>query len=183
MTKTLYIPGLGGKRSILLQRTYIGALNVFRRKNNHISFFDPRWETEEPYATKFERLRSHYEQAERPRTVWAISAGASLAVRLCVELDNQPQLNIVCGKVLGSTKIGDNYRRRAPAFVESVESSEVLYSDLNTDTTTCYIPKDDADGVIETVDMTIPGSRIIDLPALRHARAIGYALLRYLPGS
>ena len=183
MSKSLYIPGLGGKRSILLQRTYIGVLNVFRRKNNHISFFDPHWETEEPYATKFERLRLHYQQAETPQTVWAVSAGASLAVRLCVELDSQPKLNIVCGKVLGSEKIGENYRRRAPAFMESVESSEILYNDLDPDMTTCYIPKDDADGVIETVDMTVPGSRIVDLPALRHARAIGYALLRYLPSS
>lgn len=181
MSQSLYIPGLGGKRSILLQRTYIGLLNVFRSKSNHISFFDPRWETEEPYPTKYERLLLHYEQSESPPIVWGVSAGASLAVRLCVELANQPQLNIICGKVLGSTKIGSHYRRRAPAFVESVESSETLCSNLDPERCTCYIPKNDADGVIETIDMSIPNSRIIKLPAFRHARAIGYALMRYLP--
>ena len=183
MSKSLYIPGLGGKRSILLQRAYIGGLNIFRKKQNHISFFDPRWETNEEYSAKFDRLLTRYEEAGKPPTVWAVSAGASLAVRLCVELVEQPHLNIICGKVLGSQNIGEHYRKRAPAFVRSVEYSQTLYEQLDPNLCTNYIPKENADGVIDTSDMTIPGSKIVDLPPLHHARAIGYALLRYLPKS
>jgi hypothetical protein len=181
MTNTLYIPGLGGKRSILLQRAWVRGLNVFRSPEEKISFFDPRWETDELYTDKYERLQHFYEQIGRPSSVWAISAGASLAVRLCVEISDDPSLHLVCGKIFGSEKIGQGYRNRAPAFTESVEQSERLAEQLSPASALCYVPKDDADGVIETVDMTLDGAQTVALPRLRHARAIGYALVRYLP--
>ncbi len=157
------------------------SVNKIRSPENQIAFFDPKWETAEGYHDKFERLRDLHEAAGRPFSVWAVSAGASLATRLCVEVDDDTAAHLVCGKIRGSASVGAEHQQRAPAFLESVEYSEMLAGLLN-DATRCYVPKNNADRVIGSQDMIVPQARVIDLPALRHKYAITYAAVRFLPG-
>jgi hypothetical protein len=181
MNSTLYILGLGSQRVDRMQKAWVAGINLFRSSNNKIHVFESRWETDEPYDDKFERLREFHEQIGRPSRVWAVSAGATLAVRLCVEVDDDVDLHIVCGKIYGPEKIGQDYINRAPAFLESAQISDELARRVNPEFVTCYVPKNDADGVIESIDMQIPDAQSIELPALKHAKAITYALVRYLP--
>lgn len=181
MTSVLYIPGLGSGRSFTIQRSWVRTLNVFRSKGKKISIFDSKWESNESYIEKYGRLKKFYDETGKPPTIWAVSAGASLGVRLCYDDGSYKSLNLVCGKVYGPEKIGQFYRQAAPAFVESVEFSSQLAGQLRPESCLCYVPIDDADGVIETKDMSMDGSKIVALPPLKHVSAIIYALAIYLP--
>lgn len=154
-------------------------LNMFRK--NKILFFDPRWETSEKYDEKYKRLLEFVGSIGNISTIWGVSAGASLAVRLGTEHSSATSLKLVCGKVYGPGSIGIEYQRRAPAFVEAVTYGDSHAAQLRPEQVTCYVPKDDADGVIKSTDMIIPSTSIVTLPKLRHSRAILFVLLRYLP--
>lgn len=183
----LYIPGLGKNRSIRIQRPGTRIMDFFERRDFY--FFNPEWEvgihSSESFVDKFNRLSAFYRQSGKPSIVYANSAGATLATVLTVEHPDIEQCHLVCGKILGAAKIGPEYSGRAPAFVESVKASESAVKNLDptiAEKFTCYIPKDrEDDGVLEVVDMVIPGANIIELPPLSHARAILYAYWNYLP--
>jgi hypothetical protein len=103
-----------------------------------------------------------------------------MAVRLCSEYEDS-FLHAVCGKILHPETIGLEYQRRAPAFVLSATYSHRLATQALGIRTRSYVPRNDADGVIASRDMLIPVAEQIDLPSLKHAQAIVYALVRYLP--
>lgn len=181
MAKVIYIPGLGGGLIFTLQNTLVKILNIFRNKNSKIVIFESLWESSEIYNDKYNRLRDFYNASGKPKVVWAISAGATLAVRLSSEFADDLTLHIVCGKIFGPEKIGQHYIDIAPAFLESAKFSDKLASRLNPESCICYVPINNADKVIDSKDMKIPKARIVNLPAFRHTSAISYALIRYLP--
>lgn len=177
MSEGLYIPGLGEGRMYEAQRRYIALVNRRRTTDNKIDFFDARWQTNESYEAKMFRLLSY-----TPRRVYASSAGASLAVSLAAVHREIEVAHLFCGKVTGSEKVGEDYQAQAPALLEAVQRSEAAIEDgVDPARFICYIPRGENDGILETADMDVPGARIVQMPKLKHAYAIGYALTRYLP--
>lgn len=187
--EVLYIPGLGGKRSLRVQRPYLRTLKVFSGKSFH--FFETKWEDQEEGKpetnnAKYQRLNDFFDERNRPGIIYANSAGAALAARLAIERSSEiKSCHLICGKVLGASKIGTEYKERAPAFEEAVIRSEQAVANLDTETAQkifCYVPKDrEDDGVLEVIDMIVPGANIVELPPLPHTSAIIYAARHYLP--
>jgi hypothetical protein len=182
MSEGILVPGLGGRRSLIAQRGYVAVLNFFRPASSHIHFFYPRWETSETRDEKYGRLRQLTDKV-KPRKVFAVSAGGTLAVPLSVEFPDISTTHLICAKVTGAEKIGPDRQKQAPAFKPAAAISESMVDNgaVDSDRFACYVPKNDKDGVIESVDMLVPGALVVDLPPLKHAFAIGYALARYLP--
>lgn len=181
MANTLFIPGLGGERSLRAQQRYIRLLNLLRRERDRILFFYPDWHSPESYEAKYARLREVYDSKDKPARLIGISAGASLAVTLSVDRPEVESTLLVCGKLLGPEKIGADYNAAAPALFEAVTASSKAVMQADPRKFTCYAPPGHDDGVIEREDMIVPGSNVVSLPALPHAYAIGYMLVRHLP--
>lgn len=178
MSEVLYIPGLGNGRLLTAQRGYVALLNRMRSPEEQIDFFEAKWETDEPYDEKYDRLL-----AADPRKIFAVSAGAALAVRITIEQPKVEVAHLICGKVTAPETIGPVYQSRAPALLEAVqESDELIKGGNHGNRFVCYVPRLEYDGAIETVHMVVPNAPVVELPPFKHLLAISYTLARYVPG-
>lgn len=185
----LYIRGLGGAKTLILQKAYIAMLNYFRA--DKIYFFEPNWEKKgdadaENNDAKKQRLDDFFEANGHPGIIYANSAGAALAVQLTIRHATVIEsCHLVCGKVTGHANFSENHNKRAPSFKPIVKQSEQLLNNISPKIArkfNCYIPKDSKnDGVLDVTDMIVPGAKTIYLPRLQHNWAIFYAALRYMP--
>ncbi len=180
MSEIFYIPGLGGDSVVDSQRKYVGRLNKFLRKK--IFFFDPAWQTNEPATEKLGRLHHDYIQEGRPQKIFAVSAGASLAIILAGSDTSTAHITTIAGKLKGSASIGTDYRQRAPAFLEMVHRSEdILVTDPSVSfRLTTYSPIF-YDGIVPLSDMEQEGARNRTILMPRHAPAIIASLAVILP--
>ena len=174
-----YFPGLGGASTVAKQLRFLNLLNKLSRKKRYV-LFDPKWESLESKVDKEGRFHT-FMREQAPNKAIGVSAGATVGVLAMEEYDLERAL-LICGKTRGSEKIGLPYQKRAPAFVHFVQQSEraiVSLSEAQKNRTTCFVPI--FDGIIETVDMVVPGSRVKRLPTLFHTPSIIYSLIRHVP--
>lgn len=176
----VFIPGLGEGFLTNLQNKYV---RTWKNKNRRIYVFEPRWSSEEDYENKYSRLTDLIQKIDKNEklTIVAASAGGSLATRLLSEIDRISHAHIISGKNSGADIIGQPYKNRAPALVQSVKASEktLLRAVDYENKVTVYKPL--TDGVVPLRDMLVGDSTVKRVPAVGHVAGIATALLFYLP--
>ncbi len=179
MTTIIYLPGLGGRWSILAQRI---LLFIHKRPGRRIITFQPKWHEQESYTAKYARFEHFIKSKGGNIVLYAASAGGPLAIASLAQLPQIERATIVCGKLSGSATIGQPFRDRAPALYDAVKKSEQLIaqkSSIISKKITILQPIHD--GVVPLNDMLVPGAVTKTLPAHSHATAIVLALFRHFP--
>lgn len=178
MAKIFFTPGLGGERTIERQRNYVHFLNSLGKS---IYFFDPKWQSNESAEVKKSRLDDAYDKAGRPRKLFGVSAGASMAVVLGAAFPDT-EIITLAGKHTGAASIGEEYDRRAPAFRSFVMKSEAI---IEADSSVAHRIKSyrpwPVDGVVPMHDIVVPGAANRLIPVPFHTPAIIAGLATVLP--
>lgn len=178
----VYVPGLGSDESLNIQRSII---NRWQSKNKKVLFVNPKWQNgSEDLNSKIQRLlnKIKVEMNSGVEKVCLVgsSAGGSMAINLYDKLKGNADTYcvLISSKLLNPQRIGNEYRKLNPFFVESVEKCEKLILVMNNSDKSkilSMIPL--YDGVIPLGDMKISGASSKRLFVLGHTISIGYAIL------
>lgn len=167
--------GLGSDDVVSRQTRFIEYLNRHRPKNAQILIFPTRWQTPEQYPEKRKRLSTFIKINPDIKIVYGISAGASLAMSLVPDMDNDTQYHFVSGKLRRPETIGEERRTRAPALYDSVVASESVITSTQLDeyNMTCHVGF--LDGVLAQEDMRVDGVPTHRIPMVNHSATIALA--------
>ncbi len=173
--ETLVLMGLGGDKVVSRQTRYINYLNTKRSKESQILIFSTLWQTDEKYPEKRARLSAFIKKHPNIKIVYGISAGASLAMSLVPEMNEDTEFHFISGKLRRPETIGEERRMRAPALYDSVVASESVISLTSFDNliVTCHIGF--LDGVLSQRDMRVPGIPVKRIPMINHSATIALA--------
>ena len=170
----VFIPGLGDDNSVEMQKKLIKRWN---KKGRDLTIFYPKWHTNETYKDKYARLLATLPKDKF--TVVGASAGTSLALTLLGNMpDRVVDVRLIAGKFRNPQYIGQNYQKRAPAFLESVQTSQKVLNNLKQaqlSKITSY--RSIFDGVIRTSEMNIKGAKNVLIPIVGHVPSIVVALI------
>lgn len=113
-----YIPGLGDGYDRFRQK----ALRLWVIFGVHPILIPMRWDDDEPYKDKFQRVTDAIEQATTSRTRITLigeSAGASMAINAFAAHTVVASLVTIAGVNTSGTPVAAYRLRRSPAFAES----------------------------------------------------------------
>lgn len=153
----------------------------WRLRGIDVSFIPLDWGDQDELAeAKYRRVVERIEQfKDRDIVLIGESAGGSMALRVLLESDMKlSQVVTVCGYNHGAKYVGKRHREVHPAFIPTVEKVDKLLGSLGADDrssiTNYYSP---SDGVVDFERTKVKGAKLVKLPSLVHAAAIGYFLL------
>jgi len=166
---------LGNNSVIERQTRFVNWLNKKRASDSQIHVFPTLWQTDESYSDKRRRLSEYNKQHPDIQLVYGISAGASLAMSLVLELAPEISYHFVSGKLKNPSTVGSERRKRAPALYDSVVASEQAISAINPGQfdITCHVGY--LDGVLAQDDMVLPQEKFDRIPMINHSATIAVA--------
>ena len=174
----IYIPGLGDD-NVGVQRK---AVRTWRLWGVEPELFQMKWGDSEPWQQKFERLLARIDTLTSNGTQVALvgaSAGASAVINAYAARKNSiAGCVLLAGKVNRPNKIGDRYRRDAPAFVNSAYTCEQSLQRLNNTARKHILSRfASIDEVVYKADSIIPGAKNQMVPSIGHAVTIASQLV------
>lgn len=157
------------------------AISTWRLHGIHGHCYPIPWAGTEAWEPKFKRLLAEidrYADAGHKVSLVGASAGASAVLNAYVERkDKISGLVCICAKINAPETVSKKTYQQNPAFKESLEILQrnlpKLTAEDKAKMLSLYSPKD---GVVPYLATVIPGVKEQQLPALRHGRAIIYAL-------
>lgn len=169
----LYIPGLGDEKV----RGQKFAVHMWRLWGVESEVLVAQWANDEAWDAKYTRLLARVDEliAENKNVaVIGTSAGASAAINVYAARKSQlVGCVVIAGKINNAAAIGERYRRKHPAFVQSVEICEKALQGLS-DSDRRRIMSRYAlfDGLIPRRDSYIAGAQNRVAPSMGHAFTI-----------
>jgi hypothetical protein len=127
----LYVAGLGDDK-VTGQRL---AVRAWRLWGVRAEVFQPHWDNDEPWDAKRGHLLTKLDQLiseNKPVALIGVSAGASAAINIYALRKSQlVGCVLIAGKINHANAIGEIYRQRNLAFVESAEACEKSLLELD----------------------------------------------------
>ena len=143
-------------------------------------FFQSEWASNETFQDKLKRLTDVIDQKikEGSRvTLFAVSAGASLAVAAYAERNYISSAAFVCGKLHRPEAVGENYYQQNPAFRGAMERLYTNVAKLNKAEKSNIISITPLfDEIVAVADARLKGAKNVILPTLFHTLTIGLAI-------
>ncbi|MDO8266016.1 MAG: alpha/beta hydrolase, partial [Candidatus Saccharibacteria bacterium] len=97
----LYLPGLGDQNTTERQRKYLSW--KLKKSGITLTFFDPKWSSDESYDKKWDRLQDLLNTCNlKQTTAVGVSAGGSLLMRILADYPDLLNAHSVCGKLQNS---------------------------------------------------------------------------------
>lgn len=184
MVNVIYIPGLGDNK-ITFQRL---AVRTWRLWGVRPHVFHMKWEDDELYDVKFERLLDFIAKLRisGPIAIVAASAGATVAINAYASRpDDICSVVLIAGKVNNPNSIGEGYRRRAPAFWASAQQTTNSLGMLSANQRSNILSlRAMVDMIVPAKDSTVTGAQNKVVWTSGHAFTIAWQLVfgapRYL---
>lgn len=125
----IYIPGLGDSRVGGQQL----AVNTWRLWGVTAELFQVNWADGEAFEPKFTRLLERIDElaAKGDVSLVCASAGATAAINAFAERKNIRAVVCIAGKINNPHAVGDGYKRKNPAFWESMQRTTESLDRLN----------------------------------------------------
>lgn len=143
-------------------------------------FFQSEWASNETFQDKLKRLTDVIDQKikEGSRvTLFAVSAGASLAVAAYAERNYISSAAFVCGKLHRPEAVGEKYYQQNPAFRGAMERLDNNVAKLNKAEKSNIISITPLfDEIVAVADARLKGAKNVILPTLFHILTIGLAI-------
>lgn len=143
-------------------------------------FFQSEWASNETFQDKLKRLTDVIDQKikEGSRvTLFAVSAGASLAVAAYAERGYISSAAFVCGKLHRPEAVGEKYYQQNPAFRGAMERLDNNVAKLNKAEKSNIISITPLfDEIVAVADARLKGAKNVILPTLFHTLTIGLAI-------
>ena len=158
------------------------AVKTWNRHGVDSELFNLRWDDDEPWQPKFERLLARIDELTKDGQKIGLvgaSAGAGAVVNAYAARKDKI-VGVVCilGKINNPEKIGEKYRDRNPSFIESAysvpQSLEMLGPDERRRLLSRYAVYDE---LIPEEDSRVKGATNEKLIGLFHAPTIAYQLV------
>ena len=171
-TCTLY-PGLGDEKV----RGQKFAVRMWRLRGVRGEVLAAHWADDEAWDDKYARLLARVDElmAEHKNVaVIGTSAGASAVINIYAARKSQlVGCVVIAGKINNAAAIGERYRRKHPAFVQSVETCEKALQDLSDSDRKRIMSRYAVfDGLIPRRDSYIAGAQNRMVPSVGHAFTI-----------
>jgi len=165
----IYVTGLGDSNP----RGQRLAIKTWRWWGVESELFQMNWADGEAWPLKFDRLLKKVEAlkaAGKDVGLVGVSAGAGAAINVFAARKSQIiGCVLIAGKVNRPASIGDNYRRKNPAFVSSAQDVQVALSHLdNGDRDRILSRYAVADELVSKADSRIPGTHNRLVPSVGH---------------
>ncbi len=143
-------------------------------------FFQSKWASNETFPDKLKRLTDVIDQKTKAGSrvsLFAVSAGASLAVGAYAERNDISSVAFVCGKLYRPEAVGEKYYQQNPAFRGAMEILDSNVAKLNKAEKSNIISITPLfDEIVSVGDARLKGAKNIILPTLFHALTIGLAI-------
>jgi len=143
-------------------------------------FFQSKWASNETFQDKLKRLTDVIDQKNKEGSrvaLFAVSAGASLAIAAFAERSNSSSAAFVCGKLHRPEAVGEKYYQQNPAFREAMEKLNTNVAKLNKAKKSNIISITPLfDEIVSVGDARLKGAKNVILPTLFHAFTIGLAI-------
>lgn len=143
-------------------------------------FFQSKWASNETFPHKLKRLTDVIDQKTKEGSrisLFAVSAGASLAVAACAERRDIGSAAFVCGKLHRPEAVGEKYYQQNPAFRGAMEKLNTNVAKLNkTEKSNIISITPLFDEIVSVSDAKLKDARNVILPTLFHALTIGLAI-------
>lgn len=144
------------------------------------------WADNEPFEQKLKRITKFidsFDIKENRLSIIGVSAGGSAAINAYLERkDKIAKVVFICGKLKGSSSIGQNYYRRNPAFKGSLILAEDNIKKLNSkDKSKMLSLRGLYDNIVPARDSRISGVAEGTMLAFGHILSIFAGLTAYTP--
>jgi predicted alpha/beta hydrolase family esterase len=173
----LYVPGLGDNRI----SKQLKAIRTWRWWGVTPELLQMNWADKQPWEEKFERLLMRIDKLHAQNKEIALvgaSAGASAVINAyAVRKDKIAGCVLIAGKVNRPSAIGNQYRKKNPAFVAAAYSCEQALTTLNNKDRQRILSRYAlVDETVYKPDSKIPGANNRLVPTVGHVITIATQL-------
>lgn len=172
----IYVPGLGDSRIDGQQK----AINTWKFWGVQAEIFQMNWADGEAFQPKFERLLNRIDTLLQKGDVSLVcaSAGATAAVNAYAARPQIKALVCIAGKINNPMAVGEGYKRKNPAFWESMQLTNESVNKLD-ETRRARIRsiRALADPIVPARDSIVPGVQNKVSPTIGHAVTIALQIV------
>lgn len=172
----IYITGLNDSNPTLQKF----AVKTWQIYGVNPIFFQSKWASNETFFDKIDRLTDVIDQKIKEGnrvSLFAVSAGASLAVAAYAKRNNINSAVFVCGKLRRPEAVGESYYQENPVFRGAMENLNANVAKLNKAEKSNIISITPLfDEVVAVGDAKIDGAKNVIFPSLFHALTIGLSI-------
>jgi len=154
----VYVPGLGDNNNAPGQRIAVGLWRIW---GVHPHFCQMNWSDKQPFKPKFDKLLALIDTLSKQGAVSLVgsSAGAAAIVNAFAARPDLKGVACIAGKINNPQTVGEAYKRKNPAFWESIQQTPASLAQLSNEQrakiVSVYAPYD---GVVPPEDSIVPGA-------------------------